>query len=106
MTGAARRTDPSTSHQAAAGVDTTRMEGMVVRCLWKHGPNTADRVADLCGVEVPAITPRFRPLANKKMIRQKHDEDGNPVTATSLTSNKQRIVWELCATEVQGEMDV
>ena len=64
----ARRSDPPTSHQAAAAVDSTAKEVEVLRLLVHLGPSTQREVAEEGG-DYGGLTPRFRPLLRKDMIR-------------------------------------
>ena len=93
ITGEARRTDPQTSHDAANALDVSQLERLVVDCIRKHGPIASDRVAQILGIDLQSISPRFRPLANKRMIRTNELANGVIVTVKSLTSNRQRMTW-------------
>jgi len=66
----ARRFDPETSHEAANAVDADSVEGLVVRILdeSKYDGLSMESVADITGVCINTISPRFRPLANKGLI--------------------------------------
>jgi hypothetical protein len=68
MTGSARNTDPDTSHLAAKKVDVTKLEQQVIDAVRQHGPITAYEVADVLGIPLPSITPRFSPLEAKGRI--------------------------------------
>lgn len=87
--GLARSTDPVTSHEAAALVNVTEREELVLNILNNNGSMNAEEVALLAGAEVPALTPRFRPLANKGLIY----DTGR--TSKALKSNRQRIIWAI-----------
>jgi len=90
--GHARTTDPQTSHAAANAVDAKTLERLVFGCVRKNGPIAADRVAQLLGLDLQSVSPRFRPLAEKGMIRP-YEAGGQAITHKSLTSNRQRITW-------------
>lgn len=64
-----RRTDPETSRVAAATVDTNALESRVLQALRELGPATIDHVTEHLGLDKVSISPRFRPLANKRLIR-------------------------------------
>ena len=63
----ARRSDPPTSHDAAARVDATRLEARVLEALAKY-PMTSRECADYLGLDLVTISPRFAPLERKGRI--------------------------------------
>jgi len=65
-----RTTDPDTSHEAAATVDTTRLEALVYEaiCRYKDGCISDDVERDLAYLRSHSITPRFAPLIRKGFI--------------------------------------
>lgn len=67
----ARRTDPETSHEAAATVDTSELEALVLDTLRRH-PNglTSHRVAEITGESLVTISPRMKPLETKGLVRR------------------------------------
>ena len=91
--GEVRRTDPQTSHDAANALDASQLERLVVGCIRKNGPIASDRVAQMLGMSLQSISPRFRPLANKGLIRVNTSAHGEAITVKSLTSNRQRMTW-------------
>jgi len=95
-TGNARFSDPQTSHDAANNVDAAKLERLVVGCIQEHGPVASDKVSQILGIDLQSVSPRFRPLANRGLIKQ-HMVNGNPATVKSLTSNRQRMMWVGCA---------
>jgi predicted ArsR family transcriptional regulator len=60
----ARKTDPVTSHLAAARVRefTESHRQMILRCLDDHGPCTVDEIAALTGMESQAVNKRLPEL--------------------------------------------
>lgn len=69
--GAARNSDPVTSHQAAASVDATALEeqvGIVVRARAQYGA-TSYEVQSILGLSHQSVSPRFAPLKRKGVIR-------------------------------------
>lgn len=65
-----RTEDPDTSHEAAAKVDSAKLEQMVLEVIAKY-PNgcIADDVErELAHLRSHSITPRFAPLLRKGMI--------------------------------------
>jgi predicted transcriptional regulator len=91
--GEVRGTDPQTSHDAANALNASQLERLVVDCIRKNGPIASDRVAQILGMSLQSISPRFRPLANKGLIRVNTFENGEAITVKSLTSNRQRMTW-------------
>lgn len=64
----ARRTDPATSHEAAASVDTTTLERLVLNALDTWGPMTMHQVATALRLDLVTVSPRFAPLRRKGLI--------------------------------------
>lgn len=77
----ARRTDPDTSHQAAASVDVTHREQQVLDALAAHpGGLTTKEMADVTGVDRLSLSPRMKPLELKGLvIRTEETRDGSTV---------------------------
>ena len=66
----ARSSDPDTSHQAAASIDSTHLEMLVYEVIAKH-PNgcTSDEImAHFPSHGVQTISPRYAPLIRKGFI--------------------------------------
>ena len=70
MNAYARSSDPSTSHEAAARVDTNALEKLVVEDLIANGPATSTQVATRVGRDKWSISPRFKPLELKDLIHR------------------------------------
>lgn len=87
----ARRTDPSTSKDAAASVNVTEMEAVVLRALAAH-PMTTHEIAAHTGVSLVTISPRIRPLVQKRLVRE-HQIEGKTVKRAG-ESGRMSIVWE------------
>jgi len=68
QTAFARHSDPETSHEAAALVDTTKLENLVLLALKRHDATTAELSAELKVARV-SISPRMRPLADRGLVR-------------------------------------
>jgi DNA-binding MarR family transcriptional regulator len=66
----ARRTDPQTSHDAAAGVvpHITDLELVVLAALILRGPSTAHDIAEFTERSLVTISPRLRPLEERGMV--------------------------------------
>ena len=95
-TGAARRSDPQTSHAAAASMAATLPDlhrlvyNAVLRARW-HG-RTAEEVSDEILVDKQSVTPRFATLQRRRLISLRLNEDGTPMTRTNR-SGRQAQVW-------------
>ena len=72
----ARHGDPQTSHEAAARVDTSKDEAMVVAALMKHGPMTSKELAVIANRRRENISPRFAPLERGGLIEKDGRRDG------------------------------
>lgn len=69
--GLARNTDPQTSHDAAASVNTTRLEAIVLEA-YRASPRglTQDELADkLPNIPLNTLSPRLAPLIRKGWLR-------------------------------------
>lgn len=75
--GAARRTDPESSHEAAAKVDASRLERLVWITLLEIGTSSAEEVADYLNIDKQSITPRFAPLERKGLIVKTSEKHRN-----------------------------
>ena len=82
-----RKEDPITSHEAAQGVDTTKLEQIVYEAI-KGFPNgcISDEVLEaLPDYRYSSITPRYRALLDKGFIEITGTKDGR-------SGKKQRIM--------------
>ena len=69
MAGRARNTDPSTSHLAAAHVNTVDLEAKFIATLRRIGhPLTTTEIAVVCGYPRDSFSPRAIPLLEKRLI--------------------------------------
>jgi len=66
--GMARATDPETSREAAASVDTGRFEQAVVDALHSNPDSSIQDVVEITGERYRSISPRFAPLRRKGLI--------------------------------------
>lgn len=66
--GMARVSDPETSREAAASVDTGRFEQAVVNALRSHPDSSIQDVVEITGERYRSISPRFAPLRRKGLI--------------------------------------
>ena len=82
-----RKEDPITSHEAAQGVDTTKLEQIVYEAI-KGFPNgcISDEVLEaLPDYRYSSITPRYRALLDKRFIEITGTKDGR-------SGKKQRVM--------------
>jgi DNA-binding MarR family transcriptional regulator len=69
MEALARRTDPDTSHEAAASVKVQKVEARVLRAMAEmDGVGTWDLISDRSGLRPGTVSPRFAPLRGKGLI--------------------------------------
>lgn len=83
----ARTEDPTTSHEAAQGVDTTKLEQIVYEAI-KGFPNgcISDEVLDaIPDYRYSSVTPRYKALLEKGFIEITGTKDGR-------SGRKQRIM--------------
>ena len=83
-----RASDPHTSRQAAASINTTPLEQMVVDAIAEHGPKTSFELADILGLSLVTVSPRLRPLADKGYVKDSGMRRVN-------VSRRKSIVWKL-----------
>lgn len=85
----ARSTDPGTSHAAARSVEpkVNAMEQRVAQAIIAAGDNgrTWDEIALDTGIDKATVSPRFKPLRKKNLIKAKVDQDGKRVTREGQT---------------------
>lgn len=82
----ARKSDPHTSHAAAVSVNTRYLEQRVYDALLMCGSLTAEEVAKYVKIDKQSITPRFRPMANRGLIKETGMYRDN-------VSGRKAIVW-------------
>lgn len=71
MRPAARHSDPVTSHKAAASLDASKLEEMVLNVIRSHGEGgciSDDVIAALPAFGYGSITPRYRSLFKKGLV--------------------------------------
>lgn len=84
----ARRGDPDTAHEAAAGVTPhlSALEARVLAALAEIQPATAHQLAAHAGLSLVSVSPRMRPLSERGRVR--------PV-GVDRTSGRPRTRWAL-----------
>jgi DNA-binding MarR family transcriptional regulator len=83
--GAARYTDPATSHEAAASISATQLESLVLAELSRRGPGTTEQLAARMEMSLVTVSPRMKPLESKGLIVRA----GRAVNQSGRTA----IVW-------------
>jgi hypothetical protein len=84
----ARRTDPDTSHAAAASVRISQLEDLVLEELFKHaGGLTTRQIAANLKRDLVSISPRMKPLLIKNAVK----DSGLRVCGPS---GRAQIVWQ------------
>jgi hypothetical protein len=87
--GAARRSDPDTSKDAAAETRAQRLERIVLDALRKSEDGlTSEECAAVTQLSLVTVSPRMRPLVRKGKIYESKDRRLNP-------SGKKAIVWKV-----------
>ena len=83
----ARREDPTTSHQAAQGVDTTKLERIVYEAIqsFPEGCISDEVLEALPDHRYSSITPRYKALLQKGFIEITGTKDGR-------SGKKQRLM--------------
>jgi DNA-binding MarR family transcriptional regulator len=72
----ARSTDPATSKAAAAKVNVSDREQIVLKCLREQGDATCREIAQRSGLDYASVTPRIKPLRNKGLVTHALDDEG------------------------------
>ena len=96
--GAARWSDPDTSHDAAESVEPSHLYSLILATLAKAGSGLiTHEISHATGIGIQTISQRMRPMANKGWIYDTGEKrvwmgaPGHPAT------NRQSIVWQLTA---------
>lgn len=83
----ARSTDPGTSYEAAASVNTTDLEARVLVALhWFPCGATTYELAEFMQASLVSISPRMKPLASKGLVRDSGTRKRGP-------SGRNQTVW-------------
>lgn len=83
----ARCTDPVTSHRAAATVDTSALEDIVLGYLRERlGGATSYEIASVLRMSLVTVSPRLRPLVKKGLVVDSGRKECGE-------SGRSRIVW-------------
>jgi hypothetical protein len=83
-----RSSDPGTSHEAAASLDTTRLRQIVLGTLETVYPDglTSQEIGDRAGIGRDTISPRMKPLEKMELV----ERNG---TRVPQGGNKKQIIW-------------
>jgi predicted ArsR family transcriptional regulator len=86
---AARRTDPRTSHEAAASAKDlqARHHRIILACLRDHGPASKDRIASLTNLTGTQVARRTTELERAGLIRDTGDK-------ARSTAGRAERVWK------------
>lgn len=65
-----RNSDPDTSREAGLSIDVTRLEGIILDKLRRYAAPgaTAYELAEALGMSLVSVSPRMRPLVEKRRI--------------------------------------
>lgn len=74
----ARRTDPDTSHDAAAAAKVGRTDAHILLLLRDYTDRTCRELGDLSEINLTILSPRFKPLRVKKLIEQTGEKRVHP----------------------------
>ncbi|MBK8200375.1 MAG: hypothetical protein IPK75_18665 [Acidobacteria bacterium] len=66
----ARKTDPATSHEAAASVPVQDLELKVLAALVLRGPSSSHDIAAYIGVPLVSVSPRMAPLEARGLVER------------------------------------
>lgn len=70
-TALARTTDPLTAQDAAASVNVAQLEALCLSAIRKAADGlTSEELAKITGLPLVTVSPRLRPLANKRLIQE------------------------------------
>lgn len=91
MRGNSRNTDPQSSHEGADRAPVTELESKVLKTLKRFKKNgaTSQQVALLMRRQWVSVSPRFRPLCNRRLIV-------DTGTRRKSQSGVGHIVWSIC----------
>lgn len=96
--GAARATDPETSHLAAESIEPSRIQGIILQTLATARTGlTTHEIADLCGIGYQTITPRMVALVEKGLVYDTSMRRAWTGAVGSPATNRLSIVWQLTA---------
>lgn len=102
LKGGARRTDPPTSHEAAAKVGVNRLQRIILKTLKAHGPLTMSEIAAANRLPRDSLSPRMKGLVKMELL---HDTGNTAVPSRFGLDELQRsnpeiklreqIIWGL-----------
>ena len=89
--GAARNTDPDTSHEAADRVDGGRLQNLIYQLLRTTTASmTTMEIAEALGIHPWSITPRMVQLERKKLV----ERDGTKIGVNSNGRQRKLTAWK------------
>jgi DNA-binding MarR family transcriptional regulator len=83
FTAQARRSDPSTSRDAAARVDGKALAAQVHNELVRGGPGTSHELAERLNMSLVTVSPRMKPLEDAGKVKRCGKRDGRTVWAAA-----------------------
>lgn len=94
--GAARHTDPPTSHAAAATVDVNRLERIIIDSLKQYGPLTMSEIAASARVPRDSLSPRTPRLVRLDvMVDTGMQRPPERFGCRERGMRRSQIVWQL-----------
>lgn len=95
--GAARWSDPETSHAAAESIKPSHLQGIIIETMAKgpRGGMITHEIADSCGIGYQTITPRMKRMVEKGWVYDTGERrcwGGGP---GSPSTTRESIVWNL-----------
>jgi hypothetical protein len=89
--GAARRTDPETSKEAAESINAGTLEDQVFRYMLNHGPTILDDVVRDLKIDKETASPEIRATAGCRVHRADRNQaarkEGSPATGMESTTS-------------------
>lgn len=74
-----RRTDPATSHEAAARISGSALAAKVLECLRIDGAATSHEIAARLGLSLVTVSPRMKPLEIAGKVERDGRRDGRTI---------------------------
>ena len=87
----ARHGDPQTSRDAAVVVNVSKLQRIVIDCLRRNGARTCTEVAELTGIPLWSLSPRFKPLEDMGIV----ERTGTKACLNSSGRIRNLTLWRL-----------
>ena len=96
--GAARQSDPDTSHEAAESLKPSRLHEIIMQTLMQARTGlTTHEIAHACGIGYQTITPRMAAMRDKGWVYDTCQRRAWAGAAGSPATTRMSIVWQLAA---------